>query len=499
MSVTADNSLLDNLRRINQQFDNLFLLANPFFRLTKPTSENLIKYKAYKQDRMKFRTLNNFMRFPLTAFLQSIWNISLSLVTPWEWFPKQVLEKQNHEFLGISQITNPHPIFEVDPLLGQIPMLLNQNKDLAMFYLNGTRISRSALRKLLVSQSFSNVIVNSKTLSPIETVIVLLVNFKASMSLLRIAIKDTELSSEQMYLISEGLIHQFKRPTYANLVLLKRLANILEKENIKKIFFTLEGHAHEAMVMTLLNTSFPDVQIKAIQHAPIVSSQSGYFENLLLLKESDSILCTGEIPKEFTSIYLEKHRIACRDVQIVGSTKNQHMNLINQATRSRGQNSILFLPEGTENSTLEFLDLLHSISPKFPELKFVIRLHPATRTSARVRAILKKSLSTNAVVSDLPLISDLQSAKYCVYRGTASAIEGLAYAVIPIHYNTNPLFILDPILSQKLKHPAAAAHEQLEEIIRKISVSDLDLSFNTTSMAEYFIKYFAPLNIAAFE
>jgi len=499
MSVTADNSLLDNLRRINQQFDNLFLLANPFFRLTKPTSENLIKYKDYKQDRMKLRTLNNFMCFPLTAFLQSIWNILLSLVTPWEWFPKQVLEKQSYEIFGISQITSPHPIFEVDPLLGQIPMLLNQNKDLAMFYLNGTRISRSTLRELLVSQSFLNVIINSKTLSPIETAYVLLVNFKASMSLLRIAIKDTELSSEQIYLLSEGLIHQFKRPTYANLVLLQRLIKILEKENIEKIFFTLEGHAHEAMVMTLLNTSFPHVKIKAIQHAPIVSSQSGYFENLLLLKESDSILCTGEIPKEFTSIYLEKNSIGCRDVQIVGSTKNQHMDLIDRATHSTGQDSILFLPEGTENSTLEFLDLLHSIAPKFPALKFVIRLHPATRTSVRVRTILKKTLSTNAVVSDLPLVSDLQSAKYCVYRGTASAIEGLAYGAIPIHYNTNPLFNLDPILSQKLKHPAAATHEQLEEIIRKISVSDLDLSFDTASLTEYFSKYFAPLNTAAFE
>ena len=44
----SGKTLIENLKEINSQISDLFLLANPFFRLTKPTEENLSKYKDSK-------------------------------------------------------------------------------------------------------------------------------------------------------------------------------------------------------------------------------------------------------------------------------------------------------------------------------------------------------------------------------------------------------------------------------------------------------------------
>ena len=76
MSDTLDNSLSENLGKIHAHLESLYLLANPFFRISKPTPENLVKYKNLKRKSLKFRIATNLVRLPGTIFVQSIWNIS---------------------------------------------------------------------------------------------------------------------------------------------------------------------------------------------------------------------------------------------------------------------------------------------------------------------------------------------------------------------------------------------------------------------------------------
>jgi len=494
----SGKTLIENLKEINSQISDLFLLANPFFRLTKPTEENLSKYKDYKKRYMNLKTFFNIIRFPLIVIAQALWNISLSLITPWEWYPRQELGSQNNNLVGLSQVTTANPKFTADPLLGQIPMQLNQNDSLAMFYLNGTRISRGVLRKLLLCQDLKEVAINSKTLSPFETIYVQFLNFKASLILIKLIVKSNDKSAEKLYLFSEGLIYQFRRPTFANLVLLRRLGKVLEKNHTKVLFFTLEGHAHEAMVITLIKTTFPEVHIKAIQHAPIVLSQSGYFENLILLRQSDSVLCTGEIPKEFTLSYLENQTDSCRDVKVIGSSKSQQIFSSVDIALNRTPGSILFLPEGTEKSTIEFLCLFRYFARIFPDIQFVIRLHPAASSTIGVKKLLNEPGLNNAKISESSLSGDLCRAAYCVYRGTAAAIEGLAYGVIPIHYNNNAFYDLDPILMRLMDHPTAESIEKLNKIFQELSVNNSLLNTDSEKSLEYFNAYFAPEDIFNF-
>lgn len=495
MSEMLDNSLSENLGKINAHLDSLYLLANPFFRISKPTPENLVKYKNLKRKGLKFRIATNLVRLPGTVFLQSIWNISLSFITFREWFPRRSFKGDKFNFLGISQVTSSKQGFKEDPLLGQIPQILNTRTTLGMFYLNGTMIPRDFANKSIVSQVNCDVVLNSKTLSPCETIRVLWTNLVNCVGFIAHEFMRKTWTLDQLYLISEGVLFQFRRPTYANLVLLRRMIEILDRSEVQTIFFTIEGHSHEAMLISLIKTRYPEINIQVIQHAPLVPSQFGYFENLKLLRKSDSILCTGEITKDFTKEYLLTRDLACKDVRVIGSSKNHAPRESVLQLNQRPRISILLLPEGTVNSALEFLELLKNLAFKFPHICFVLRLHPATRENPKIQSLMNSSFTGNATISKTSLVGDLSKTDYCIYRSSAAALEALSFGVIPIHYNSNSSFDLDPIFEDLLRHPKATSYENLEEKIRLMTETQGKSTWEAKKMSDYFSNYYAPLNI----
>ena len=493
----SDETLIKNLSEIHLKFKSLFLLANPFFRLPKPTNENLTKYRNYKQSHIRLRTYYNLSIFLFVAFIQSTWQLLMSLLTPWEWFPNQGVQKKEFDYLGISQITIQRQGFKNDPLIGEIPHLLSLKGSLLMFYLNGTRVPRKVAKNSLITGSKQEVIVNSKTLSPIHTIRVIVKNLNAHFSLLSLAIRGNFQSSEQLYLISQGLLFQTKRSTFANLVLMQRLSEILSRVSVKTIFLTLEGHAHEAMIITLIQNRFPQIKIKAIQHAPIVISQYGYFANLLLLREFDSVLCSGAITQRITYDHLRLSNGKCQDARIIGSSKSNVLTNNHPDFFKGKQDSILFLPEGTENSALIFLHLLHYLAPRFPDSNFIFRLHPALANGTKLTSVSNLSLPKNAKLSEASLVDDFLVSKFCIYRGSAAAIEALAFNVIPIHFRPDNLFDLDPIFEEQLRHPKTNNFKEVEFVFRELSKSNNFPLLSQEEMWGYFRKYYFTLDITA--
>ena len=491
------NSLIDSLRKIRLEFTSPFLLANPFFRLSKPNHENLIKYKRYDAQSAHFRIIYNLLRFPLFAFLQGAFNILLSFFTYREWVLKQNFRGESFDYLGISQVTSSNQEFKEDPLLGEIPLKVAVGQTLCMFYLNGTRIPRGVAQKSLSTEQFQNSIVNSKTLSPIETIEVFFENLSACGAIFRLLLQRNKWTSEERLLLSEGLLYQLKRPTFANLFLMRRLNEILDSVKIETIFFTLEGHAHEAALITLIKNQYPQIQIRAIQHAPIVPSQIGYFDNLNMLRSTDAILCSGEVTYRLTIEYLKSQNAACKDVRVIGSSKNHNKEILDRNSFRETVGKVLLLPEGTENSAVEFLQLLRHLSLNSPNLNFVLRLHPATRQSPKVARHLGEILPKNASISEASLMGDFEASVCCIYRGSAAAIEGLAFGVIPIHYNSNLQFDLDPIVNERLNHPRCTNYEQLEMFIKDLTRASALHAPNSVDFVDFFQDYYAPLKIEA--
>jgi len=493
----VDNSLIDSLRKIRLELTSAFLLANPFFRLSKPNHENLVKYKRYGAQSTKFRLTYNLLRFPLFAFLQGAFNILLSFSTYREWVSKQNFRGKSFDFMGISQVTSSNQEFKADPLLGEIPLKVAMGQTLCMFYLNGTRIPRGVAQESLNTEQFQNNIVNSKTLSPIGTIGVFLENLSACGTIFRLLLQRNKWTSEERLLLSEALLYQLKRPTFANLFLIRRISEILDSAKVGNIFFTLEGHAHEAALITLIKKRYPHIKIRAIQHAPIVPSQFGYFDNLNMLRSSDAILCSGEVTYQLTIEYLKSQNAECKDVRIIGSSKNHPREILDRYSLKEAVGKILLLPEGTENSAIEFLQLLRHLSLNSPNVDFLLRLHPATRQSPKVARHLSVILPKNASISEGTLKDDLEASMCCIYRGSAAAIEGLAFGVIPIHYNSNLQFDLDPIVYERLKHPRCTNYEQLEMLMKNLTKPGALHSAESSDFVDFFQDYYAPLKIEA--
>jgi hypothetical protein len=394
-------------------------------------------------------------------------------------------------------VTSSNQEFKADPLLGEIPFKVAVGQTLCMFYLNGTRIPRGVAQKSLSAEQFQNSIVNSKTLSPIETIGVFFENLSACGTIFRLLLKRKKWTSEERLLLSEGLLFQLKRPTFANLFLMRRLNEILDSVKIGAIFFTLEGHAHEAALITLIKNQYPLIKIRAIQHAPIVPSQFGYFDNLSMLRSTDAILCSGEVTYQLTIDYLKSQNAACKDARVIGSSKNHTVEVLDRRSFKEAVGKVLLLPEGTENSAVDFLQLLRHLSLNSPNLNFVLRLHPATRQSPKVARYLSVILPKNASISEGTLMGDLEASVCCIYRGSAAAIEGLAFGVIPIHYNSNLQFDLDPIVYERLNHPRCTNYEQLEMFIKDLTRASALHGAKSVDFVDFFQNYYAPLRVEA--
>ena len=491
------NSLIVSLRKMNLELTSAYLLANPFFRLSKPNHENLVKYKRFGLKSTKFRLTYNLLLFPLFVFIQGAFNILLSFSTYREWVSKQNSRGKSFDYLGISQVTSSNQEFKADPLLGEIPLKVAMGQTLCMFYLNGTRIPKGVAQKSLGAARLQNNIVNSKTLSPIETIGVFLENLSACGTIFRLLLQRNKWTSEERLLLSEALLYQLKRPTFANLFLIRRINEILDSAKVGNIFFTLEGHAHEAALITLIKKRYPHIKIRAIQHAPIVPSQFGYFDNLNMLRSSDAILCSGEVTYQLTIEYLKSQNAECKDVRIIGSSKNHPREILVRYSLKEAVGKILLLPEGTENSAIEFLQLLRHLSLNSPNVDFLLRLHPATRQSPKVARHLGVKLPKNASISEGTLKDDLEASMCCIYRGSAAAIEGLAFGVIPIHYNSNLQFDLDPIVYERLKHPRCTNYEQLEMLMKNLTKPGALHSAESSDFVDFFQDYYAPLKIEA--
>jgi hypothetical protein len=98
-------------------------------------------------------------------------------------------------------------------------------------------------------------------------------------------------------------------------------------------------------------------------------------------------------------------------------------------------NKIIYAPEGTNFATKDFVDLIKYIIKDSPEYSHFLRLHPDIKLNLRLKFKLNRLRKyNNFSISSNDLESDLNSAKYLVYRSSAVGIESLKYDLLPIFY-----------------------------------------------------------------
>lgn len=454
--------------------------ASPFFHLVKPTEENLLKYKLRRPRSKSLLVIEYLKLFPL-IMIRILASLIVSIFSLLEFRQKDVNSSETSKFLFLSHFTYAQDPKKEDIFYGE-----NLDfKESYTFYLNHTRLLSPQIVKRFSDANKRKITVNTKSLSPLHMIKLHTNQFRISWWLFMKSLGDNRLGTDMKRILTKAASFQHGRSTMANLVLKSRLSETILQVKPNILVLTMEGHAHEKIVVDVARSLMKDIKIVGYQHAPIVPGQLNLFRIVSNFYTDDYFLTTGEVTQGLALA----HKPNCR-VKILGSVKAKKFEY-QQKNSSRVQ--VLVSPEGTKESLTQFISLINKIAPVLPNITFVLRYHPAL--SRKVIKIIKDTLMPikNVVVSSSSLNEDLKQSHLILFRSSAIGVEGLAYGALPMHIYQESIDALNPLFHCGIE---TANFQSIKRIISFIENFDLRQSQDVSFQREYyeiFNRYFSRL------
>ena len=454
--------------------------ANPFFHLVKPTTENLKKYQFRYAKSKLLLLLDLIMLLPRIIF-KIVFSLLLSFYSLRESRAYHSQKLGQCKYLYLSHYTYGQNPSKNDIFFGKNI----DSRDCFTFFLNHTRVSASKILDSYYKEGKTKVAVNTKSIAPFALIQLHVHQIRVSLWLLIASIKNRNLGIDEKRILIRASVFQHDRSTIANFVLQMRLKEMMLKLNPEYIVLTLEGHAHEALLMKLTSRFFKQTKIIGYQHAPVVPGQVNLFRIASILRAEDFFLTSGEI----TQALALSHEFRCK-IEKLGSLKGRPYEYQNKDT---SLTQVLVAPEGTRESLIQFVNLINYLVPFLPGVSFTIRLHPALGDIGTKIVRSKLVRRQKVAVSSGPLAADLKKAHLVIFRSSSLGIEGLSFGAIPIHFNQESTDSLNPLVT--------SGTETLEfntacEILEYLQSFDPKLTQNEEfqkSCYEIFNKYFSTL------
>jgi hypothetical protein len=227
-------------------------------------------------------------------------------------------------------------------------------------------------------------------------------------------------------IILHSILSLMKRETYSTYHLMLKCNLIQCNSSIDNIFLTLEGHGYEEEIIKQTSKKYPRTDIWLRQHSPISVAQIGVFNILKSVNKPVNVLTTGPA----YSTLMKKYSINVRTF-VIGTSKSRTVY-----KSIKTDNAVLVAPEGTEKSTLDFLNFIHNLNENFNKFNFIFRIHPNLISNRRIKKQIRRNLSkVNFRLSFESLDKDLIQTSVTLYRGSAVAIESLSFNNLPIYLN----------------------------------------------------------------
>lgn len=418
-------------------------LINPYFRISKSTPEQTKKY---------FLLNSNLPRLALLAWILlsipfNIFRLCITLMLSLVLFRQNSSFKQkikNTEVLFLSHGTKGNLLNkEKDTFFDQIPENFQNQKNLrcTILYTNQNIFRFKTDNKLLDHKSkelkhillpkFLRFTEHSKYFFTVSqfTLRSLLFSF-------RYYFEKPDLSR----ILICSIPWYWSRATYSNYSVLNRVKEIQTKNNLVAIFSTFEGHSFEQLIVDGLTDDGQRINIFFYQHSPIVPLHYGIRCFLIQLKFKIIVLTTGVFYTEYFKSLSKFPRYI-----VIGTNKSK---LMANNKKFKSANKIIYAPEGTNFATKDFVDLIKYIIKDSPAYSHTLRLHPDLKLSIRLkRELVNLRKYSNFFISVNDLESDLNSAKYLVYRSSAVGIESLKYDLLPIFYSEAKFSRLNVLIS----------------------------------------------------
>ena len=428
----------DFLSKIGETFESEVLDGNPFFHLVKPTSENLRKYQLRFARSKVYLFLSGLAVFPKIIFLV-INSLAISVARTRENFRWTSKQENQYERLIISQFTSAQNPDQDDIFYGSN----NQDPNSVIFYLNSTRNQAHKIQSNFINAGKANVVVNTKSLWISGVIKIHIKQMKGSIKLLTYAAFNSTNSILERRLLIEASVFQHARSTIANQITKVRLAQVILECNPADIVLMTEGHAHESMILNLRNRNFPSIRILGYQHAPLVPGQFSFWHLLNEFDKQDMLFTCGA-----TTRHVIEATYPNLKVKILGSLKIKMP--VHQLKDSKCL-EVLGIVESTRESLIEFVYLFNFLADSIPGVEFTLRIHPGLDQRASNQILKKLATLKNLRISMETLIEDLQRAHIGVFRSSAVGLEGLAFGVLPVHFDASHYNYLNPLKYTKIQ------------------------------------------------
>jgi hypothetical protein len=317
---------------------------------------------------------------------------------------------------------------------------------------------------------------------PHENIVFLYQVVVLSLKCLRISLRFKRNNPDQSKILIAAIPYFFGRGTYTNYLLKRRCFAILKRHKPRFFIFTLEGHSYEQYIFDSINKTRYECTSIFYQHSPIVPGHLGLIHFLQNLKIETKILVSGPIYKQYLETFSLKAII-----HVLGSQKFQKSKLLASNDRDRCS---LFVPEGTQQATLEFIYLIRDLVKNRTPRNLTLRLHPNLKKSWKIRlniAILNRY--KNVDISNYSLHSDLMSSDFVFFRSSAVGVEALLSDAILVFFASTNDSELNPLI---LAHDTALQASNTFEVLDL--VNSKHNSINLQQRLDKFNEFFAEMN-----
>ena len=417
------------IEEILGDFNDDNYLINPYFRISKLTSEETRKYRFLigKYPR-ETAIIFGLISFPFQLIVLASMSI-MSLLLFYQYLifkPKN----RNLDFIFLSHAQKENIINKKsDQFFALMPEYSKKlGNNVAIIYTNHSR-TRYLNKNKTINQKSIGITrqIVPKFLKPHEHIYYIFLINKLSYQVIKKGFELYFSEPLKSALMFSSFVKFYSRSTYNNYLLGQRIEDYCLKTLTKSVFMTFEGKSYEQYVTSRLRTSIPNLRIILYQHSPIVFDQIGVVNFLRKNHKKIIILTTGRIYKKYFRKISKTPRY-----YVIGSQKaSKKIN-----SKVSNQLSILFAPEGTNQATQDFTELILKLLNRYPRIKFTLRLHPNLNKSLMTEYVLfRLKKYSNFTISKNSLEKDLAASKFVFYRSSAVGIEALRSNSVPVFYS----------------------------------------------------------------
>ena len=463
---------IDELKGISEFKSDI---TNPLLNLGKPVIENFKRLdRNIENDSRLYFFLNLCLFIP-----HQIMNITKHLLHHLKYFQKYkssytIQDKTNYLFL--SHFTGQSDVdLERDAFYGSVPFRKQDNQMKNILVYIDHSIQKKSIR--------NHPLILSKTCETNIRMKLLAIALRNAYQYLKKGIiasrSNVELANKYLYLARI----QTEIASLANQILEHNLDKQISRLRPKKIVITLEGHPYELALAQHLTEFHKEISIIFWQLAPVVPNQHGFIENISRFPSEINVGVTSSAVK----LYIQSKIEIQRKISVFGSPKfNETDNFENKGE------CILLAPEGTEEATDEFLEIISELCLNLNHRKIILRLHPRLATRNIQSRLSKLHNLKNFELSKQTLFSDLSRSEYCVFRSSSVGIESMNFGVQPIHFSFFTQNEINPLALLEIDLLEAQNLNQLVSIIQQKKKASVD------SLRKYYRLYYEPFNESNF-